>query len=302
MNIIFMGTPNYAEIILRGLITEDDFNIVAVYTQPDRPVGRKQVLTPPDVKKAALEHNIEIYQPENINESSEIETIKSLKPDVIVVAAYGQLVKQPLLDIAPCINLHSSILPNYRGASPVQETLLNGDKLAGVTAMKMEIGMDSGDILGISYLTPKESAKNDCLLENLAYAASSLTKDVLRNFAYLSPTTQHRCDASYVKKRTKAESLVCFDNALLVDRKYRAFYPWPGIHLESKMKLLEIELESEEGCFQEGEILAIEKSHIKIACKRGILRVINLQPASKKAVNATAYLNGKRLGIGDILS
>jgi methionyl-tRNA formyltransferase len=297
-----MGTPEYAQIILNGLINDESFDVIGVFTQPDRPVGRKQILTPPSVKVKALEHGIKVFQPENINTSEMEEIIKRLNPTVVVVAAYGQLLKQNLLDIAPYINLHSSILPNYRGASPVQETLLSGDKLAGVTAMLMELGMDSGEILGVAYLEPKGHARNDCLLENLAYTASDLTKDVLRNLPYLKKLPQHSCDASYVKKRSKVESLVNFDDACSVDKKFRAFFPWPGVHLESKMKLLEIELEECDSRNHSGEILRTEKTFALIGCLKGSLRIMKVQPPSKKAVDIAAYLNGKRLKVGDILS
>jgi methionyl-tRNA formyltransferase len=148
MRIVFMGTPDYAEIILENLIKK--YEVVAVYTQPDKPVGRKRVLTPPPVKVLAQKHNIKVFQPTSLK--NEVQNIKNLNPDFIVVAAFGQILPKDILEIAPCINLHASLLPKYRGASPIQSAILNSDKFTGITAMKMDVGLDTGDILGYEYL------------------------------------------------------------------------------------------------------------------------------------------------------
>ena len=149
MRVIFMGTPDYAGRILEKIITTKGMEVVAVYTQPDKPVGRKKVLTPPVVKTIALQNNINVYQPERLRETKTIEELKKIECDYIVVAAYGQILPPEILEHAPCINLHASILPHYRGASPIQQTLLNGDSKTGVTAMLMDEGLDTGDIIKI---------------------------------------------------------------------------------------------------------------------------------------------------------
>ncbi|HHH51166.1 MAG TPA: methionyl-tRNA formyltransferase [Campylobacterales bacterium] len=143
-----MGTPHYAKEILETLINNSDIEIPLVLTQPDRAVGRKKELKAPEVKLLALEYNLNILQPQKLTEDGIYEAILESKPDFIIVAAFGQLLPKNILDIAPCINLHASLLPQYRGASPVQQSVLNGDKFTGVTAMLMEEGLDSGDILG----------------------------------------------------------------------------------------------------------------------------------------------------------
>ena len=152
MKIIFMGTPDYAEAILKTLINTDKIDVVAVYTQPDKPVGRKKVMTSPSVKVLANENNIDVYQPSRLRNEDVVKELQTIECDYIVVAAYGQILPQEILDHAPCINLHASILPQYRGASPIQQTLLNDDKQTGVTAMRMDIGLDTGDILKIQTL------------------------------------------------------------------------------------------------------------------------------------------------------
>ena len=145
--IVYMGTPHYAREILHTLIEAEDMEVSLVLTQPDRPVGRKKVLTPPSVKVLAVEYDIKVLQPNRLSDDGMVEAIRDAKPDFIIVAAFGQILPRSILDIAPCINLHASLLPQYRGASPVQQSLLNGDEKSGVTSMLMEEGLDTGDIL-----------------------------------------------------------------------------------------------------------------------------------------------------------
>jgi len=142
-----MGTPHYAQEILQTLIDAKDMEVLLVLTQPDKPIGRKKVLTAPPVKSLALAHNIKVLQPNRLRDEGIFEAINTLKPDFIVVAAFGQILPKNILDIAPCINLHASLLPQYRGASPLQQSLVNNDKETGVTSMMMEEGLDTGDIL-----------------------------------------------------------------------------------------------------------------------------------------------------------
>jgi methionyl-tRNA formyltransferase len=142
--IVYMGTPYYAKEILNTLIEADDMEVSLVLTQPDRPVGRKKVLTPPPVKTLALEHGIDVLQPNRLSDEGIEDAIKKVNPDFIVVAAFGQILPKSILDIAPCINLHASLLPQYRGASPVQQSLLNGDEKTGMTSMLMEEELDTG--------------------------------------------------------------------------------------------------------------------------------------------------------------
>ncbi|MEE8589557.1 MAG: methionyl-tRNA formyltransferase, partial [Sulfurimonadaceae bacterium] len=149
MNVIFMGTPDYASEILETLVADKAINVVAVYTQPDKPVGRKKVMTPPITKTVALQNNLPVYQPTRLRDEETVAELLQIECDYIVVAPYGQILPKAVLDHAPCINLHASILPDYRGASPIQQAILNGDKETGVTAMLMDVGLDTGDILKI---------------------------------------------------------------------------------------------------------------------------------------------------------
>ena len=302
IDVIFMGTPDYADVILKRLIADNEINVVAVYTQPDKPVGRKKILTPPPVKVTAKQHNIPLFQPKSLREQEAIKSVKSTPCDYIVVAAYGQILPREILDHAPCINLHASILPQYRGASPIQQTLLNGDKETGVTAMLMEEGLDTGDILKIEKVSVCNDMMVEELFEALTQTAAELTVDVLKNFQNYKPQKQDEKEATLCKKITKADGLVDFDNAQTIYNKYRAFTPWPGIHLESGLKLKKMALESKEGKHKPAEILSIDKESIVVGCQEGSLRIFRLQPPSKKEMDATAYVNGKRLNVADTLA
>jgi len=301
INIVYMGTPDYASTILQRLVQDDEINVLSVYTQPDKPVGRKKVLTAPITKRVALENDIVVHQPLNLRAPETEHEIKSLNPDYIVVAAYGQILPKNILDIAPCINLHASILPQYRGASPIQQSLLNGDKQTGVTAMLMDVGLDTGDILKISTMDIPEKMMLEELFEALTHIAADLTLDVLKNFKTITPIKQVDEESTHCKKISKEDGLIDFKNALDIFNKYRAFTPWPGIYLESGLKFKEISLQSAQGHYKAGEILIVTKNSFIVGCKKGSLRVDRLQPPSKKEMDVASYQNGKRLKRGDTL-
>ena len=302
VNVIFMGTPDYAQKILQRLLDTDGINVTAVYTQPDKPVGRKKVLTPPPVKMTAQEYNIPVYQPMRLRDAKTIQELLQMKCDFIVVAAYGQILPREILDHAPCINLHASILPKYRGASPIQQTLLNGDNKTGVTAMLMEEGLDTGDILKIETIDVGDTMMVEELFDQLTQTAADLTVDVLHNFENLIPQKQNEAEATHCKKITKADGEVHFENALEVYNRYRAFTPWPGVYLSNGLKLKEIQLETLEERHEEaGKIIAIDKKSIVVTCKQGSLRIYKVQPKSKKEMDVISYINGKRVSLEDTL-
>ncbi|MBE0498347.1 MAG: methionyl-tRNA formyltransferase [Campylobacterales bacterium] len=301
MNIVYMGTPDYASSILQTLIEDEEINVLCVFTQPDKPVGRKKILTSPPVKSLAHEHGIEVHQPQNLRGEETHVQIKVLRPDFIVVAAYGQILPKVILDIAPCINLHASILPHYRGASPIQQAILNGDKETGVTAMLMDVGLDTGDILKIARVEIPGMMMVEELFELLTDVAAELSADVLKNFTSLKPQKQDDARASHCSKITKEKGLVSFDDARTLYNTYRAYTPWPGVYLRSGLKLKKMSLESTEGEYLSGEILEISKESALIGCKKGAVRLYSVQPASKNEMAVQAYLNGKRLQCADIL-
>jgi len=302
MKIIFMGTPDYAQKILEKLLSQENIEIVSVYTQPDKPVGRKKILTSPPVKITAQENNIKVYQPNRLRDEDVEKELLTQKCDFIVVAAYGQILPRAILDHAPCINLHASILPQYRGASPIQQTLLNGDTLTGVTAMLMEEGLDTGDILKIDTLRVSDDEMVESLFDKLTDIACELTVDVLENFNSLTPQKQDDEKATHCKKITKADGEVEFFDAQILYNKYRAFTPWPGIYLNSGLKLKEIKLLETKTTNVSGKILNISKKSIVVGCEKGSLEILRVQAPSKKEVDILSYVNGKRLSLEDTLS
>jgi methionyl-tRNA formyltransferase len=302
MNIIFMGTPRYAEKILQRLIETEGVKVVAVYTQPDKPVGRKQIMTPSEVKMLAQKYDIDVYQPNRLRDEIIVSQLLTIQCDYIVVAAYGQILPRQILDHAPCVNLHASILPQYRGASPIQQTLLNGDKVTGVTAMLMEEGLDTGDILKISSIEVRDDEIASSLFDRLTDVASDLTVDVLFNFHAYPPKKQDDALSSHCKKITKADGEVAFENATAIYNKYRAFTPWPGIFLASGLKLKRIALEEDESSNASGRILKIDSDSVVVGCEKGSLRIYFVQAPSKKEVDAISYSNGKRLSLEDTIS
>jgi methionyl-tRNA formyltransferase len=299
--IIFMGTPDYAAEILKTLIDDTAIEVVAVYTQPDKPVGRKAILTPPVVKVLAEESRITVFQPTKLRDTAVVAELLTIACDMIIVAAYGQILPKTILEYAPCVNLHASILPSYRGASPIQQSLLNNDTQSGVTAMWMDEGLDTGAIIKIFTLeiTPDEMVES--LYERLTKIACELTLDIVHHWDRKSCIPQNESDATHCTKITKADGLIGFDNADEIFNRYRAFTPWPGIYLESGLKLKEMRQNESQSIGPAGEIIAVDEQGITVQCKKGSLKLIKVQAPSKQETLAVAYLNGKRLGCGNTL-
>lgn len=301
--ILFMGTPDYATTIFSELL-QSNYEIIGLFTQPDKPVGRKQILTAPHIKQYCLDLNLEIpiFQPLKLrgNEEATIQ-IKNLNPDFIIVAAYGQILPKDILDIAPCINLHASLLPKYRGASPIQESLLNDDSYTGVTSMLMEEGLDSGDILAFQYLKVTPTMEVSAAFEELSQIAAKLTITTLDNFENIKPLKQNEAEVSFCKKIKKEDGLVDFLDAKRLILKYKAYSYWPGIFLSSELKLKDIELNEEISINNPGEILEIKKDYILVACEKGSLKIKTLQAPSKKAISSVDFVRGQRLEVGNII-
>ena len=300
--IVFMGTPEYAAEILSHLITVDDIEVVAVYTQPDKPVGRKAILTPPPVKKIAENAGITVYQPTTLRSEEVIEQVCSISCDFIVVAAYGQILPKKVLEYVPCINLHASILPMYRGASPIQQSLLNNDIETGVTAMWMNEGLDTGAIIKIGKIAIFEQEMVESLYNRLTHEAINLTVDVIQTWDGVTATAQNDFDASHCRKITKLEGLITFADAREIYNRYRAYTPWPGIYLESGLKIKSMSLEEESSFGQSGVIVSIDKESIVVQCDKGSLRIYKVQAPSKQETSVIDYLNGKRMICGNILA
>ena len=296
--IVYMGTPHYAREILESLIKAEDMEVSLVLTQPDRPVGRKKVLTPPSVKVLAQAHDIAVLQPHRLSDEGIFDAINESKPDYIIVAAFGQILPKSILDIAPCINLHASLLPQYRGASPVQQSLLNGDATSGVTSMLMEEGLDTGDILEkVDFVIPPDMRLHG-LMNQLTLDACDLTLSTIRNFKSFVPQKQDDAKATLCKKIKKSDGEIDFSSAKEIYNKYRAFEGWPGVFASNGTKFEGITLVESEKSHEAYTICAFEEDAVIVGCIQGSLKIETLQPSSKKAMSAKAYCLGRGLKIG----
>ncbi len=296
--VIFMGTPDYAASILEALIAAEDIDVVSVYTQPDKPVGRKGVMTPPVVKVIAEKANIPLVQPTRLRDETTVNDVLATPCDMIIVAAYGQILPKEILEYVPCVNLHASILPAYRGASPIQQSLLNNDSQSGVTAMWMDEGLDTGSIIQIETIPVDKTEMAESLYGRLTCSAVELTLDVIRHWDRKTAIPQNDSEATHCKKILKSDGLIDFDDAREIYNRYRAYTPWPGLYLESGLKLKEMILEEETSAGMAGVIKAIEKESIVVQCTKGSLRLFKVQAPSKQETSIIDYLNGKRIGCG----
>ncbi|WRG10812.1 methionyl-tRNA formyltransferase [Helicobacter pylori] len=305
MCIVFMGTPGFAEVILRALVENKNnhIEVVGLFTQMDKPFGRKKELKAPETKTYILENhlNIPIFQPQSLKEP-EVQILKDLKPDFIVVVAYGKILPKEVLAIAPCINVHASLLPKYRGASPIHEMILNDDKIYGISTMLMDLELDSGDILESASFLREDYLNLDALSLKLAHMGAALLLSTLKNFSSITRKSQDHAQASFCKKITKADGLVGFKDAKSLFLKSLAFKSWPEIFLENNLKLLEVELVENEKSHKEGEILEIDERGVLVGCLKGSVRIARLQAVGKKPLKAKDYLNGRRLKVGGILA
>jgi len=237
MRVVFMGSSEASATCLRAILRQPELEVVGVVTQPDRPAGRGKALTPCPCKAYASERGIsEIITPESVNSDDAMAKIRSWRPDVIAVVAFGQFLKEPLLNLPPfgCINCHFSLLPKYRGASPVVAALAAGEKLTGVSVIRMGVGMDDGPILGQGYEPIYSDITGGVLMEELALAGGvTLAKTLtLMNRNQLPPEVkQNEDEATFARKLKKTDGLICWsDPVICIERKIRAYSPWPGCY------------------------------------------------------------------------
>lgn len=303
MNVVFMGTPDFAVPSLENIAKAHI--VQAVFTQPDKPVGRKMILTPPDVKVCAEKLGIPVYQPVKLKDSDSYEIIKKLNPDVIVVVAYGQILPENILNIPKygCINVHGSLLPKYRGAAPIQWSVLNGDKVTGVTTMYMEKGLDTGDILETKEY---EIGINDTageVFDTLAEMGGKLILDTLEKAekGELHPIKQDDSKSSYAKMLDKSMCNIDFSKTnLQVHNQVRGLSPWPVASTKLNGKVLKIfETRLAEGKGKPGEIL--NTNPLTIACGEGAVVVNTVQLQGKKKMDSKAFLQGHKLEKGTVI-
>ncbi|MBQ6839164.1 MAG: methionyl-tRNA formyltransferase [Oscillospiraceae bacterium] len=300
MRVVFMGTPDIAATCLKQIIA-DGFEVVGVYTQPDRPKGRGMKMVFPPVKEVALSHEIPVYQPENFREEKTVQQLRDLKPDVVAVVAYGRILPQKVLDIVPggFINIHASVLPQYRGSAPYQWAVLDGLKETGVSAQFMVHAMDAGDVVGVSKTPIGENETAGELLDRLAVLGAQLLCETLKKFEKkaLVPVPQDESKVTFAPMLDKSMCPIDWNQpAQQVHNKVRGLHPWPVATMELKGQKFKVHATKiVEGKGKPGEILGVTKTGLKIACAEGAVEVTSLQAEGGKRMAAPDYFRGHPL-------
>ncbi len=302
LNIVYAGTPEFAATALAALL-KSRHNIIAVYTQPDRPAGRGRKLTASPVKELALQHGIEVYQPESLKDPAEQEKLAALKPDLMVVAAYGLLLPEAVLNTPRlgCLNIHASLLPRWRGAAPIQRAILVGDSETGITIMQMDVGLDTGDMLYklVTPITADDTAQT--LHDRLAELGAKAIVEALDQLqaGTISAEKQDDSQANYAKKLYKEEAQIDWRKpASEIARQVAAFNPWPVAQSQNGEETLRIwnalAIDGQ-STKPPGSVVRADKQGIDIACGEGQLRITRLQRPGGKPQSAAEYLNAHKL-------
>jgi methionyl-tRNA formyltransferase len=306
LRVVFMGSPGFAVPSL-GHLVAGGYEL-AVYTQPDRAGGRGRALAPSPVKQKALALGLTVVQPENLKSPPVVEQMAAFKPDVIVVAAFGQLLPKTVLELPRlgCLNVHPSLLPKYRGASPVAAAILAGDDFSGVSIMLLDAGMDSGPVLAQAQLPLADSDTAASLGEKLAIVGAGLLGEALVGWARGERKAKPQDDsrASYCQPITKEEGEIDWKlPAVDIWRRVRAFYPWPGSYTQWRgktLKIIEAMPWTRPTSAKAGEVIALEEG-FGIGSGDGVLNIVKLQLEGKQAMNAADFLRGQRDFIGSVL-
>ncbi|MHC6525948.1 methionyl-tRNA formyltransferase [Vibrio proteolyticus] len=300
LRIVFAGTPDFAARHLAALLSSEH-DVIAVYTNPDRPAGRGKKLAAPPVKQLALEHNLPVYQPESLKSEQAQQELAALNADIMVVVAYGMLLPQVVLDTPKlgCINVHGSILPRWRGAAPIQRSIWAGDAETGVTIMQMDIGLDTGDMLLTATLPIENHDTSASMYDKLAVLGPQALTNCLSDIAAgrAVATQQDETLANYAKKLSKEEARINWhDSAEHIERCVRAFNPWPMSHFEAEgnsIKVWQSRVEPQHSEQPAGTILRADKHGIQVATGQGTLVLEQLQIPGKKALPVQDILNAR---------
>ena len=316
MRIVFMGSPEFALPALRRLI-ESEHEVAAVYTQPDRPVGRGRRPAPPPVKVLALQHGLDVRQPASISRPESVAGLRRLAPDIGIIAAYGQILKQPVLDVPPLgvLNVHASLLPRWRGAAPIPAAILAGDAETGATIMRVRLALDAGPLLARVPVPIDPSDTTGTLTPKIAEAGAELLMRVLPAYAAgeITPVEQDEALATYAPQIKKADALLDWerDDAQTVWRKVRAYNPWPGAYSYAGGEPLRIlacvpieRAAADGGALAPGSVFALQGSDagFGVLARDGAVAVTSVQAPGRRVMPAAAYLNGHRELIGTRLT
>ena len=303
MRIIFMGTPDFAVPALKAL-AESEHTVTLVVTQPDRPKGRSGQLAESDVKKCAESLGIPVFQPERVKRPEAVERLREEKPDAIVVAAYGQILSQEILDLPRygCINIHGSLLPRWRGAAPIQRAIEAGDTQTGISIMKMEKGLDTGPVLLVKSVPITSTDTAATLTEKLTELGAQAIVQALENAESLKAVPQDDTKATYAQKLLKTESDIDWNTSVTtLNRRCRAFFPFPGLKTTARGESVKIwALRPTEGNGIPGQVLCAKK-RLVVACADGAVECLRLQKAGKPVMDVAAFLQSFSLQEGDVL-
>ncbi len=307
MRVVYMGTPDFAVAPLKKLISEG-YEVAGVFTQPDKPVGRKAVLTPPPVKVTALENNIPVFQPVSLKNGEGVKLLEELKPDICVVVAYGKILPEDFLNYPKygCINIHGSILPKYRGASPIQCSVLNGDEYAGVTSMQMDIGLDTGDMLITEKLRILENETTGELYERLTHLGAEVLIKTLISIenGTASPIKQDESQSSYAPMLDKSMSPVNWsDSAEKIHNQIRGLDPWPVAQtvLDGKnLKLFRSKI-TDKVSGAPGEASSLKEGLAVVCGDNKALLIEEVQYEGKKRMKSADFLRGFKLSEKTVL-
>lgn len=300
MRVIFMGTPDIAATCLKKILA-DGFEVVGVYTQPDRPKGRGMKLVCSPVKEAALAVGIPVFQPENFREEETVEQLRALKPDICAVVAYGRILPQKVLDVPAlgCVNIHASILPKYRGSAPYQWAVLDGLAETGVTAQYMALKMDAGDVIDVAKTPIGENETAGELLDRLAELGAGLLSKTLRRFenGAVTATPQDEAEVSYAPMLDKTMCPIDWTkSAWQVHNHVRGLHPWPVATMELQGQRFKVHATKVvEGSGKPGQVLRLTKTGLVIACGEGAIEVRSLQAEGGKRMAAPDYFRGHPL-------
>ncbi len=306
LKILFMGTPSFAVKILDTI--NNNYLVAGVVTQPDKPQGRKYVLTPSPVKKYAIENQLAVYQPSTLKNESFKTNLSEIDPDIIIVVAYGMILPEYVLKYPKfgCINVHASLLPKYRGAAPIQRAIINGEKYTGITTMLMDKGLDTGDILEQEKIAIGDNDDFETVSNNLASIASSLILSTIekRIKNVLNPISQDNSESTYAEKITNDECMIDFNKSNFeVHNLIRALSPDPGAYTffnGKRIKIIKSAIGDSCQCSDSGKVVFTNRNKITVSCNNGTVDIYEVIPEGKKRMTVKEFLNGAKIKQGDL--
>lgn len=312
MKIVYMGTPDFAVPPLEALV-RSEYEVAAVVTQPDKPKGRGKTLMPTPVKEEAMKHDIPVYQPLKVRDPEFVEILENIAPDIIVVAAFGQIIPKKILDMPKygCINIHASLLPKYRGAAPIQQAVIDGEKESGVTIMRMGTGLDTGDMISKVVVPLDKEETGGSLFDKLAQAGASLLIETLPSIEDGTASYEVQPEESptpYAAMINKKMGLMDFSkSAAELERLVRGLNPWPSAYTFLNGKTLKVwkstvEKAANGGKTVPGTIIAVDKTGIHVVCGEDVLVLCEVQLEGKKRMETDAFLRGYQVEAGTVLT